>query len=261
MLHMIFVLIFFQMYAFSENTYDGISINEFNDNKLSFRNLSIYRQYLIKHSVWMRCWYPFPNEVYNLYISKAKFVNRALAESKQHGTKIKEPVLIQSPCWFPKSLGNYLSNYVEVRLCAHVNGMHYIATSMYDLSLSNSDLFVESIPTIALHNNVAGISDSIKYIKTNCTCREYCHGGNKSLIYKSPELASSIYNGILKSYIKSAALNIHSKVNLNVSLRCIRMKSSSSKRVISFLDEIFSIMSKLLKRSVTSKPVDVNTLS
>eukprot|EP01041_Mallomonas_annulata_P008738 gene8738-18057_t len=181
---------------------------------LSFEDLQEYRHIVLSNSAWMKCWYPFPKEVYGLHLSKTKMISKSLIDAKRNGIDLNEPIIIQSPCFFPKSAGNYVSNYIEIRLCAIITGMHYIATDMVD-ETAQIDNFIRALPTVVPHSQPNTVDVANDILRNNCTCEQYCHSGNHTLIYNHAKLASQIFNNLLKQYILNEKIEVQAPIELN----------------------------------------------
>ena len=105
---------------------------------------------------------------------------------------ITEISLVNTPCFSHDSVGNSLSNYLEARLCAAVNGLHFLAPHKMFLGNNNeryrqmkgrneSTIF-SYLPALVQHQHPV---TSGKYVdlEETCPCADACHERKKALLH------------------------------------------------------------------------------
>eukprot|EP01041_Mallomonas_annulata_P012705 gene12705-26761_t len=125
------------------------------------------------------------------------------------------PVMVHSPCFVGHSLGNFLTHYLEVRLCAETVGLHYLASRMDGDAVSRSgrnysdQIFLSSVPTIALHPDPSTSYDvSSLQVHRTCSCRTFCHEQESALVFQHFLRSSQIFTDIVNSYVAGRGLDL-----------------------------------------------------
>jgi hypothetical protein len=105
------------------------------------------------------------------------------------------PALIQTSCLDPGSLGNALSEYIETRICALANGLHYI-----DVSVKYEHPFFEGFPSIVASAQTKDPTEVSKSIEKVCSCPSICHEWGYGLMHKHMHIAKSIFREAIDKY-------------------------------------------------------------
>ena len=114
--------------------------------------------------------------------------------------KNTHPYFLHTPCFAYDSLGNTLSNFMEAKLCAKENDLHFATPSMFWVPELRNESFSRSIATLALINISAlssislnqSISKRIDKIESKCPCPDSCHENPDSLIHKHHDYIRNI---------------------------------------------------------------------
>jgi hypothetical protein len=102
-----------------------------------------------------------------------------------------------TPCLSSQSFGNFLSDYVESRVCAHLSGLHLI--SLVNQTLADLPSY---IPKIVRHHSpqLHGLANAKKI----CTCFSICHENPYALLHSHPPLVRNVLRPlILKHHSKN----------------------------------------------------------
>jgi hypothetical protein len=118
-----------------------------------------------------------------IYTEPGKAVD-AFKESVFNSYLEDQFVLVSTPCLFSDSMGNWLSNYFEILLCANAAGLHFAAVAkVWEPSTNDTaSPFLMKLPSIVVHQHpVSSRESAIHNVATFCTCRGVCHENPRAL--------------------------------------------------------------------------------
>lgn len=105
-------------------------------------------------------------------------------------------LLLTTPCIDEESFGNYLSDYIESRICANITGLHFI--SLFNKSPSSSNSMISYLPEVIFNTNqnINGLEIAIKI----CTCHSICHENPYALLQSEVHMVRDILRPIVLQY-------------------------------------------------------------
>ena len=133
------------------------------------------------------------------YFSKRK--NLAIIDEKVNYISTS---LINTPCLGHDSLGNGISNYIEARLCAHINGLHFLAPNLVDIIGKQvySQLFKSYFDYVVINQSPISIS-KIKELDltSTCPCSDSCHERKKALLQTRIPFVRSLLQPVFERHL------------------------------------------------------------
>lgn len=119
----------------------------------------------------------------------------SLQESLLYAEKYHPNILVTTPCIHHESFGNYLSDYLESRICANLTGLHYISL----LSSSSSSVsLLSSLPHSIYHPHAS--TNGIITAKKICTCYSICHENPYALLHSEVHMVRDILRPLVVTY-------------------------------------------------------------
>lgn len=109
------------------------------------------------------------------------------------------PTIVNTNCLHHNSIGNALSEYMEIRICAHLAKVHYINVSP-SVNSSHS-LFLQGFADIVVNPDpVSNYADAIANVQSICRCKSICHEYSLGLMHHHMDLAASIFRQAIDAY-------------------------------------------------------------
>ena len=109
--------------------------------------------------------------------------NKRISSFTAPTASITEVSLVNTPCFSQDSVGNSLSNYIEARLCAAVNGLHFLAPQkMFTNNKRNESTIFAYLPALVQHQHPAKSGKSVD-LESTCPCSDACHERRKALLH------------------------------------------------------------------------------
>lgn len=120
-------------------------------------------------------------------------------------------LLVTTPCLSSQSFGNFLSDYIESRICAHLSGLHLISLSHVNQTKLDLPSYLPKIIYHHSHHSHSSASTStsaspsasshgLEYAKRICICYSICHENPYALLHSYPTLISDILRPVILKY-------------------------------------------------------------